>query len=114
MAGWHNGPAGWWRHSNGGYGWVGPLFWPFAYFDIYDYAIWGSAARAPFWGYGYDDIYTGMFAPYDYDALAGYLPLRGAPGASDPEARTVPMLPACRSVSFGRKSTRRRRNRRAR
>jgi hypothetical protein len=85
MAGWHNGPAGWWRHSNGGYGWVGPLFWPFAYFDIYDYAIWGSAARAPFWGYGYDDIYTGMFAPYDYDALAGYLPLRGAPGASDPD-----------------------------
>jgi hypothetical protein len=84
MAGWHNGRAGWWRHSNGGYGWVGPLFWPFAYFDIYDYAIWGSAARAPFWGYGYDDIYAGMFAPYDYDALTGYLPLRGAPGASDP------------------------------
>jgi hypothetical protein len=116
MAGWHNGSAGWWRHSNGGYGWVEPLFWPFAYFDIYDYAIWGSAARAPFWGYGYDDIYTGMFAPYDYDALAGYLPLRGAPGASDPDwlaqlcARTVPILPACRSISFGRLSTRRRRN----
>ncbi|MDB5567585.1 MAG: hypothetical protein JWP84_4151 [Tardiphaga sp.] len=83
LAGWHNGRTGWWQHGNGGYGWVGPLFWPFAYFDIYDYAIWGSAARAPFWGYGYDDIYAGMFAPYDYDALAGYLPLRSSAGPRD-------------------------------
>jgi hypothetical protein len=83
MAGWHNGRTGWWRHGNGGYGWVGPLFWPFAYFDIYDYAIWGYGARAPFWGYGYNDIYAGMFAPYDYDALAGYLAPRGSPGARD-------------------------------
>ena len=83
LAGWHNGRTGWWRHGNGGYGWVGPLFWPFAYFDIYDYAIWGSAARAPFWGYGYDDIYAGMFAPYDYDALAGYLPPRSSSPAHD-------------------------------
>jgi hypothetical protein len=83
LAGWHNGHTGWWRHGNGGYGWVGPLFWPFAYFDIYDYTIWGSVARAPFWGYGYDDIYTGIFAPYDYDGLAGYLPLRGSSGMRD-------------------------------
>ena len=54
----------------------GRLFWPFAYFDIYDYAIWGSGFGAPFWGYGYDDIYAGMFAPYAYDDLAGYLPPR--------------------------------------
>jgi LTXXQ motif family protein len=83
LAGWRNGHTGWWRHGDGGYGWVGPLFWPFAYFDIYDYTIWGSAARAPFWGYGYDDIYAGLFAPYDYDALTGYLPLRGPSGAHD-------------------------------
>jgi LTXXQ motif family protein len=87
MAGWNHGRAGsgWWRHGNGGYGWVGPLFWPFAYFDIYDYAIWGTGFGAPFWGYGYDDIYTGIFAPYGYDELTGYLPLRAssAPGASN-------------------------------
>src|SRR2546429_595531 len=65
-------------HGSGGYGWVGPLFWPFAYFDIYDYAIWGDGFGAPFWGYGYDDIYAGMFAPYAYDDLAGYLPPRAA------------------------------------
>src|SRR5882672_6642702 len=83
MAGWYYGRtgSGWWQHSNGGYGWVGPLFWPFAYFDIYDYAIWGGGFGAPFWGYGYDDIYAGVFAPYAYDDLAGYLPPRvAAPG----------------------------------
>jgi LTXXQ motif family protein len=75
LAGWHGGAAaGWWQHAGGGYGWVGPLFWPFAYNDIYDYAIWGDGIG--FWGYGYPDIYAGLFAPYGYDDLAGYLPQR--------------------------------------
>jgi hypothetical protein len=79
MAGWSFGRGrGWWQHSNGGYGWVGPLFWPFAYFDIYDYTIWGNRVGAPFWGYGYDDIYAGVFAPYGRDDLLGYLPPRAA------------------------------------
>jgi hypothetical protein len=79
MAGWSLGRGrGWWQHSNGGYGWVGPLFWPFAYFDIYDYTIWGNRVGAPFWGYGYDDIYAGVFAPYGRDDLLGYLPPRTA------------------------------------
>jgi len=72
-AGWHNGHGrGWWRHGHGGYGWVGPLFWPFAYYDLYGYAMWGYDPS--FWDYGYNDIYAGMFAPYGYDDLAGYLP----------------------------------------
>ena len=74
LAGWHNrsGANGWWQHGNGGYGWVGPVFWPFAYHDIYDYAMWGYGFGAPFWGYGYPDIYAGIFAPYGYDDLSGY------------------------------------------
>lgn len=88
LAGMHFGRSGggWWRHGNGGYGWVGPLFWPFAYYDIYDYALWGQGAGAPFWGYGYDDIYAGLFAPYDYDGLAGYLPPRRGPGDANAAA----------------------------
>jgi LTXXQ motif family protein len=84
LAGWHfhRSGGGWWRHGNGGYGWVGPLFWPFAYYDIYDYALWGPGAGAPFWFYGYDDIYTGLFSPYNYGDLAGYLPPPGSPGAA--------------------------------
>lgn len=72
-AGWR-GRGGWWQHPIGGYGWVGPLFWPFAYYDIYDYALWGYGYDPLFWGYGYNDIYVGLFAPYDYDYLLGYLP----------------------------------------
>lgn len=55
------------------------MFWPFAYYDLYDYAMWGYA---PFWGYGYGDIYAGTFAPYGYDDLASYYysPRRSARG----------------------------------
>jgi len=76
LAGWHGGAFGdgWWRHGNGGYGWVGPLFWPFAYNDIYDYAIWDDGLG--FWGYGYPDIYAGIFPPYGYGDLQGYFPQR--------------------------------------
>jgi hypothetical protein len=75
-AGWHGarGGAGWWQHGNGGYGWVGPLFWPFAYYDINDYAMWGGGYGGSFWDYGYNDIYAGIFAPYAYSDLAGYRP----------------------------------------
>lgn len=75
LAGWQYGrprDGGWWRHGNGGYGWVGPLFWPFAYYDLSDYAMWGYDPSL--WDYGYGDIYAGIFAPYGYDDLAGYLP----------------------------------------
>ena len=76
-AAWHGGNGWWWRHRNGGFGWVGPLFWPFAFYDIYDYAFWGYPYDDAFWGYGYPDLYAGIFGLYGYDDLmgyAGYLP----------------------------------------
>ena len=86
LAGWHgHGANGWWRHGGGGYGWVGPLFWPFAYYDIYDYTIWGDFG---FWDYGYPDLYAGIFAPYGYDDLAGYM----AGGGRGPGRGGVPPL----------------------
>lgn len=97
LAGWHNGRggSGWWQHASGGYGWVGPLFWPFAYFDIYDYAIWGNGVGAPFWGYGYDDIYAGLFAPYGYDDLTRYLPPRASPAPGGPDAAPDRLVQMC-------------------
>jgi len=62
----------WWRHAHGGFGWVGPVFWPYAYYDLYDYAWWGGNYDPYFWDYGYGDLYAGLFGPYDYDALSGY------------------------------------------
>ncbi len=67
LAGSQNGRTanGWWRHGDGGYGWVGPLFWPFAIYDISDYTIWGDGIG--FWNYGYPDIYAAIFAPYGHE-----------------------------------------------
>ena len=72
LAGWQGGRAsdGWWQHADGGYGWVGPLFWPFAIYDVYDYAMWGDGSG--FWGYGYGDIHAAIFSPYGRTELAAY------------------------------------------
>ena len=96
---WHgNNNGGWWHHRHGGYGWVGPVFWPFAYYDFYDYAWWGGGYDDAFWDYGYDDIYAGMFSPYgydDYQGYAAYLPSRGGTrvatqGSGTPAAAAAP------------------------
>jgi hypothetical protein len=90
LAGWHGqrGTSGWWQHGDGGYGWVGPLFWPFAYYDVYDYALWGDGMG--FWGYGYRDIYAAIFTPYDDDELARYV--------SPPQGRKFRRFPSLERV----------------
>ncbi len=92
LVGWHGAGNGWWQHPGGFYGWVGPLFWPFAYNDLYDYAIWGDGLG--FWGYGYPDIYAGIFDPYGYDGLASYVPQRPY---GRRHARGVPLDQLCGS-----------------
>ena len=88
LAGWHGGriAKGWWRHGDGGYGWVGPLFWPFAIYDIHDYVIQGDGIGL--WDYGYPDIYAAIFAPYGRDDLAAYT----GPRPHGPRHRRVPPL----------------------
>jgi ABC-type transporter MlaC component len=44
-------------------GWVGPLFWPYAYDDFVDYTFYPYAYDT-FWPYAYDDFYGGMFGAY--------------------------------------------------
>jgi LTXXQ motif family protein len=91
LSGWHGrrGEGGWWQHGDGGYGWVGPLFWPFAYYDIYDYALWGDGMG--FWGYGYRDIYAAIFAPYGEDELSRYM----APSRHRRPGRTPSLAQIC-------------------
>ena len=50
-------------------GWVGPLFWPYAYGDVFYYALWPADYEYvdPFWTYGYGDIYESIFSPDSYD-----------------------------------------------
>ena len=60
--------------------WLGPLFWPYAYADIFDYTFWPSAYDDAYWAYAYDDFVDTLFwdvgSPYSaYAAIApeGYL-----------------------------------------
>jgi hypothetical protein len=73
-------------HRFGVFGWVGPVFWPYAFGDIYCSVFWGYwgygcadpywslAYGDPFWGYGYADLYGGLFSPFAFADLASYLP----------------------------------------
>jgi hypothetical protein len=79
----HNGFRNFHRFR-GLYGWAGPLFWPYAYSDIYCDVFWGFGGYGcadpywsygygdPFWDYGYSDIYGGLFSPFGFGDLAGY------------------------------------------
>jgi hypothetical protein len=81
---------GWHWHNH--LGWVGPLFWPFAYGDFFYYALWPDdyADVDPFWVYGYGDIYQGIFSPYVYDE---YVQGPGAPARM--AALTQSMTQSC-------------------
>jgi hypothetical protein len=67
---WHH-----WRRVPGFLGWAGPLYWPYAYDDIYDDVLWGGPAYGdPFWDYNYGDLYGAIFSPYSYPEVAPFLP----------------------------------------
>ena len=55
----------WWPWWRGGLvvGWIGPLFWPYADYDFFDYVFW-PYAYDDFWPYAYDDVYYGIYGPY--------------------------------------------------
>jgi hypothetical protein len=69
-----------------GYGWFGPVFWPYAYDDIFNDILWGYGLGGPFWDYGYDDLYRGLFSPFDYKDLTANPPVEQTQAAADPPA----------------------------
>ena len=68
----------WHHHHRAGFvAWYGPVFWPYAYSDIFDYAFWPDGYDEGYWDYAYDDFFDGLFwgeqgAPvaYGYSAPA--------------------------------------------
>ena len=74
-----------WRHRHHRHihviGWLGPLFWPYAYDDFVDYTFWPYAYDA-FWPYAYNDVYEGFFGPYAVGGPAyAELPVGSVPRA---------------------------------
>jgi hypothetical protein len=60
-------PARWaWRHHHRAWfvAWFGPVFWPYAFADLFDYTFWPWGYYDGYWDYAYDDFYDGIFFPY--------------------------------------------------
>ncbi|MCK1746268.1 Spy/CpxP family protein refolding chaperone [Bradyrhizobium sp. 139] len=59
-----------WRHRHPAVfvAWRGPVFWPYAYSDIFDYTFWPYAYEPGYWAYAYDDfvdtVFWGGDSPY--------------------------------------------------
>ena len=62
----------WHHHHRAGFvAWYGPVFWPYAYSDIFDYAFWPYGYDDGYWDYAYDNFIDGLFwggygPPEDY------------------------------------------------
>jgi hypothetical protein len=44
--------------------WYGPVYWPYAYHDIFYYTFWPAAYEPGYWAFVYDDFFDGVFFPY--------------------------------------------------
>src|SRR5258707_335230 len=64
------------HHVRGAFGaWLGPVFWPYVYADIFDYTFWPQAYDDAYWAYAYDDLVDTVFwdtgSPYSaYASIA--------------------------------------------
>ena len=74
-----------WRHGHRArfVSWYGPVFWPYAYYDMFGYAFWPYGYDDDYWYFAYDNFFDGMFwgevgPPVDY----GYARSRSLPRAS--------------------------------
>ncbi|HZL31061.1 MAG TPA: Spy/CpxP family protein refolding chaperone [Pseudolabrys sp.] len=52
-----------WRHGHRArfVGWYGPVFYPYAYSDIFDYAFWPGGYDDDYWYTAYDDFFDGVY-----------------------------------------------------
>jgi len=77
-----------WRHGHRAafVAWLGPVFWPYAYSDIFEYTFWPYAYDPGYWAYAYDDfvdtVFWGTESPYS--AYARY----PEPGAAVTDLQT--------------------------
>lgn len=85
-----------WRHGHAAFfvAWAGPVFYPYAYSDIFEYTFWPYAYDEAYWAYVYDDFFDSIFfveeAPYSDYAYYGPSPrsYRGYTTASAPRDGT--------------------------
>ena len=84
-----------WRHGHRAVfvAWFGPVFWPYAYSDVFDYTFWPAGYDDGYWAYAYDDFFDGVFwgevgPPAEYAYAAPY-PRSSSGSASRPSYAAV-------------------------
>jgi hypothetical protein len=83
--------------------WFGPVFWPYAYSDVFDYAFWPYGYDDGYWAYAYDDFFDGIFwgeagPPVDY----AYAPSSGGrPSASASRPSYASVQALCKQPGSG-------------
>ncbi len=81
-------------------GFVGPVFWPYAYTDFVDYTF-SPSAYDTFWPYAFDDVYSGIFGGYapEYYAADAVYAYAGAAASERAYARFVGAAPPATAAS---------------
>ena len=94
-----------WRHGHRAafVAWYGPVFWPYAYSDVFDYTFWPAGYDDGYWAYVYDDFFDGVFwgeaGPPEAYAYAAPSPRPSYGSASRPNYAAVRDL--CRQPGSG-------------
>ena len=86
-----------WRHRKRAtfVAFLGPVFWPYAYSDIFEYTFWPSAYEPGYWAYAYDDFVDTVFWGADnrYSAYASYPVGGGAISGGSARERATTLSP---------------------
>ena len=83
--------------------WYGPVFWPYAYSDIFDYTFWPYGYEDDYWAYAYDNLFDGVFwgeygPPEGYTQDYAYAP---PAGGSAPRIRQAAVEELCTEPGTG-------------
>jgi LTXXQ motif family protein len=98
-----------WRHRKHAVfvAWLGPVFWPYAYSDIFNYTFWPYAYEPGYWAYAYDDFVDTVFWGADsrYSAYARYPDpgeaITGYRGRQRPSANLQALQQVCEAPDKG-------------
>jgi hypothetical protein len=93
-----------WRHHARApfIAWYGPVFWPYAYSDVFDYTFWPDGYDDGYWAYAYDDFVDGLFwgeegPPAEY----AYAPPRSGGSSAPAPVRYAAVQSLCKQPGSG-------------
>jgi hypothetical protein len=85
-------------HHGGFVGWFGPVFWPYAYDDVFDYAFWPNEYdNYGFWATAYDDLLGSVL--WSPDTRNIYASVGAPEKRRGRTSRAQPAEPASRAVA---------------